>query len=136
MTNPNTETTQTMTEYLEIAALAANIAEAKKAVDTMVLDTGKVSHMADYFVICSGESSTQVRTIADEIEKQFRTRGQELLGKEKDGSYRWCLLDYGDIVVHVMNPEEREFYQLEKFWSHAIPVNKEKWLFKGQLMAS
>lgn len=136
MTSPNTESTQTTTEYFEMASLAANIAESKKAVDTMVLDTGKVSHMADYFVICSGESTTQIRTIADEIEKQFKSRGQMPLGKEKDGSYHWCLLDYGDIVIHVMNPEERDFYQLEKFWSHAIPVNKDKWLFKDQLMAS
>lgn len=136
MTNPNTENANVTTAYFEMAALAANLAESKKAVNTMVLDTEKVSHMADYFVICSGESSTQIRTIADEIEKQFKNRGQLPLGKEKDASYRWCLLDYGDIVVHVMNPEEREFYQLEKFWSHAVPVNKEKWLYKDQKLAS
>lgn len=108
--------------------LAANLAESKKSVDTLVLDTGKVSYLADYFVICSGESPAQIRTIADTIEKAFRQRGVERIGSESDNSCRWCLLDYGDIVVHVMHRQEREFYQLENFWNHANVVAPEQWL--------
>jgi ribosome-associated protein len=117
----------------DLAALAANLAESKKASDTLMLDTGKVSYLADYFVICSGESPAQIRTIADEIDKAFRQRGQERLGSEQDQTYKWCLLDYGDVVIHVMHRNERQFYQLENFWSHANVVPQEKWQNAGQL---
>ncbi len=123
-----TQSQQENTSAFDLAALAANLAEAKKASDTLVLDTGKVSYLADYFVICSGESPAQIRTIADEIEKAFKNRGQERLGAEHDQSYKWCLLDYGDVIVHVMHRNERQFYQLENFWSHADVVAPEKWM--------
>ncbi|WP_373531421.1 ribosome silencing factor [Vampirovibrio sp.] len=112
----------------ELAVLAANLAESKKATDTLVLDTGKVSYLADYFVVCTGDSPAQIRTIADAIDKVFRQRGQMRIGTELDKSYKWCLLDYGDVVIHVMHRNEREFYQLEHFWSHANTVAPDKWL--------
>lgn len=112
----------------DLAVLAANLAESKKASETLVLDTGKVSYLADYFVICSGDSPAQIRTIADEIDKAFRKRGQVRIGTELDKTYKWCLLDYGDVVIHVMHRNERQFYQLENFWSHANVVAPEKWV--------
>lgn len=120
--------TQTHDTSFELAALAANLAEAKKALDTLVLDTGKVSYLADYFVICSGESPAQIRAITDEIEKAFRQRGQVRLGTERDSSGRWNLLDYGDVVIHIMHRSERQFYQLENFWSHANVIPADRWL--------
>lgn len=123
-----TQAPQNNTSALELATIAANIAEGKKALETLVLDTGKVSYLADYFVICSGESTAQIRTIADEIEKAFKQLGQQRLGTGQDHGNRWCLLDYGDVVIHVMHKSEREFYQLENFWSHANVVPQEKWL--------
>lgn len=121
--------TQKMTpNAFELAALAANIAESKKATDTVVLDTANVSYLADYFVICSGESAAQIRTITDEIEKAFKKRGQVRQGNEQDKTYRWCLLDYGDVVIHIMNRQERQYYQLENFWNHASVVDQKKWL--------
>ncbi len=110
-----------------MARLAATIADGKKADNLKILETGSVSHLADYFVICSGESRTQVRTIVDDIEHAFRARGLEPLGQERDKSNTWCLLDYGDIVIHVMNSTEREFYQLEHFWSHATEMPEHAW---------
>lgn len=115
------------TSALELAALAASLAESKKASDTLVLDTGKVSYLADYFVICSGDSPAQIRSITDEIEKTFRKLGYERMGIENDPTYKWCLLDYGDVVIHVMHRSERQFYQLEHFWSHANVVAAEEW---------
>lgn len=112
----------------DLAVLAANLAESKKASETLVLDTGKVSYLADYFVICSGDSPAQIRTIADAIDKAFRKRGQVRIGTELDKTYKWCLLDYGDVVIHVMHRNERQFYQLENFWSHASVVAPEKWV--------
>lgn len=123
-----TQSQQETISAFDLAALAANLAESKKASDTLVLDTGKVSYLADYFVICSGESPAQIRTIADEIEKAFKKRGQVRLGTEQDKTYKWCLLDYGDVVIHVMHRNERQFYQLENFWSHANVVAPEKWV--------
>ena len=111
----------------DLAALAANLAESKKATETLMLDTGKVSYLADYFVICSGDSPAQIRTIADEIDQAFKQRGQVRLGTEQDKTYKWCLLDYGDVVIHVMHRNERQFYQLENFWSHANIVAREAW---------
>lgn len=112
----------------DLAVLAANLAEAKKASNTLVLDTGKVSYIADYFVICSGDSPTQIRTIAETIDQAFKKRGQVRLGTEQDSTYKWCLLDYGDVVIHIMHRNEREFYQLENFWSHATVVPQELWM--------
>ncbi len=114
----------------ELAALAANIADSKKASDILVLETGKVSHLADYFVICTGESAAQIRSIADEVERQFKQSGLVPIGQEQDKTYKWYLLDYGDVVVHLMNSKERQFYQLEHFWNHATVVEEEKWLHK------
>jgi ribosome-associated protein len=131
-----TQTPQNTMSAFELAVLAANLAEAKKASETLVLDTGKVSYLADYFVICTGDSPAQIRTIADEIDKAFRKHGQVRIGSELDKTYRWCLLDYGDVVVHVMHRNEREFYQLENFWSHANVVAPEKWLNRSLPEAS
>ncbi len=123
-----TQTPQENISAFDLAVLAANLAESKKASETLVLDTGKVSYLADYFVICTGESPAQIRTIADEIDKAFRKRGQVRIGSELDKSYKWCLLDYGDVVIHVMHRNERQFYQLENFWSHANIIAPDKWL--------
>ena len=71
----------TVLNAFDLAALAANLAESKKASDVMVLDTGTVSYLADYFVICTGDSPAQIRAIVDEIDKAFKQRGQERLGE-------------------------------------------------------
>ena len=126
MTSTNTNANASF-NALEMASLAANIAENKKASDTLVLDTGRVSYLADYFVICTADSVSQLRAIAEEIKKAFRDRGEEKLTPAGDPSTKWCLLDYGDVVIHIFHRSEREFYNLEDFWSHATVVSEEKW---------
>lgn len=116
----------TITPY-EMAVLAANLADDKKAQDIRVLDTANVSFLADYFIICSTESKTQTRALADEIEDVFRKRGLNPIGISRDTEARWMLLDYGDIVVHVMHKQERQYYQLEHFWNHASEVHVAEW---------
>jgi ribosome-associated protein len=111
----------------EIAALAANLADEKKALDISMLDTAKVSYLADYFVICSGESAAQIQAITETIKSALNKMGIAPLGEEKDGNKRWNLLDYGDVVIHVMHPQERQFYQLEQFWNHANVVSQALW---------
>lgn len=92
------------------------ILEDKKARDISIINIRKISTLADYFIICNGTSTTHIRTLADEIEEKMALSGFNLLGKEGYSSSRWILLDYGDVVVHIFNQEERKFYNLERLW--------------------
>lgn len=103
-------------EGKELALAAALAAEDKKAHNVLILDLQGISMVTDYFVISSGNSSTQVKAIAEEIEEKLAQTGNLPLHQRKVKESGWILLDYGDVVVHVMKDEERDFYQLEKLW--------------------
>lgn len=94
-------------------------ADDKKAFDIRVLNISKLSSIADYFIIASGNSQRQVASISDEIEERMNKNGHELLGKEGYSTGRWILLDFGDIIVHVFYKEDRDFYNLERLWADA-----------------
>ena len=94
-----------------------------KAYDLVVLETGDVSSIADYFVICSGRSDTQVEAIANAIEAALRERGARPLAVEGLPHAQWVLLDYGDVVVHIFYVPVREFYDLERLWIRAPRVD-------------
>ncbi len=91
--------------------------EDKKGIDIKVLNITKLTPIADYFVIVSGNSSTQVMAIADEVEDKMLQAGAEEIIKEGYQSGRWILMDFNDIIVHAFHKEEREFYNLERLWS-------------------
>jgi ribosome-associated protein len=93
-----------------------------KAYDLVVLETGKLSSIADYFVICSGRSDTQVEAIADAIERDLRKDGERPISVEGLPHAQWVLIDYGDVVVHVFNMPVRAFYDLERLWVRAPHV--------------
>ena len=99
-----------------------DLASDKKAADIVLLRTGEVTTMADYFVICSGRSDRQLQALASGIIDDLRQDGIRPLGVEGRGAARWVLIDYGSVIVHLFAPEEREYYGLEKFWSHAAQV--------------
>jgi ribosome-associated protein len=107
----------------EARKLAITIAEAasdRKAGEILLLRVGDVSYLADYFVMMTGYSRVQVRAIAQAIEDKVETELQRLplrTAGKAEGS--WVLQDYGEVIVHIMMPREREFYNLEAFWSHA-----------------
>jgi ribosome-associated protein len=104
----------------EIAIAAARAASDKKAEDIIVIGVSELLVVTDYFVICTGRNDRQVRTIADEIEDQLREKcGVKPAGREGVEQGTWVLLDFVDVVVHVFQPAEREFYRLEKLWSDA-----------------
>ncbi|MGI8501690.1 MAG: ribosome silencing factor [Hassallia sp.] len=110
--------------------LAETIAEAasdRKAGDIVLLHVASVSYLADYFVMMTGYSRVQVKAIADAIEEKVKTELQRnplrTAGKA-EGS--WVLHDYGEVIVHVMMPKEREFYNLEAFWGHAERIEYPK----------
>lgn len=104
----------------ELAVIAAEAASDKKAEDIVAINVAELLVVTDYFVIATGRTNIQVQAIADEIEEQMRVRGNiKPIGREGVSEGKWVLLDYVDIVVHVFQPEERDFYRLEKLWSDA-----------------
>ena len=98
--------------------LAASAASSKKAIDPVVLEVGDVLAITDYFVITSASNPRQVRTIAEEVERQIsEAGGPKPLRTEGLDDLRWVLLDYGDFVVHVFLDDARRYYELERLWS-------------------
>lgn len=120
VTNSAIDTLPIDSDSEKLAFAAASSASERKAGDILLLKVANVSYIADYFVLVTGYSRVQVRAIADSIEKQveedLHRRPLRIEGKN-DGS--WVLYDYGDVIVHVMMPKEREYYNLEAFWGHA-----------------
>lgn len=106
---------------------AANAAEAKKSLSTVVLDVRQVTLIADYFVIAGGDSTNQVRAIVDSIDEELSKLGYRQRSIEGKADGRWVLLDYGDIIVHVLHEKERNFYKLEQFWNNGLIVPKVEW---------
>jgi ribosome-associated protein len=103
----------------ELALTCARAAIEKKAADVALLDLRQLTSLADWFVIASARSDTQVRAIAEEIERVCRERERRPLAVEGLRHGQWALLDYGDVVVHVFYGPVREFYDLERLWSRA-----------------
>ncbi len=104
------------------ALAAARAAIDKKAENLKILDLTEISGFTDYFVICSGMSDRQVKSIADSVEHELSNAGHDLLSTEGYGDGRWVLMDFGDIVVHVFLDALREYYDLEALWVDAPRV--------------
>jgi len=111
-----------LTDSAELAQWAAIAAEEKKAREVRILDIRSISVVADYFVICSGTSGTHVRAIVDHVEEELEKKGFRPRHVEGYRNGRWVLLDFGDLVVHVMQEDERSFYNLERLWGDAVEV--------------
>jgi ribosome-associated protein len=110
----------------DLAATIAAAAGERKAGDILVLRVADVSYLADYFVIMTGYSRVQVRAIAAAIEDKVEAEWQRRpLHTEGQADSSWILLDYGEVIVHIMMPGEREFYNLEAFWGHAERISLE-----------
>lgn len=109
-----------MTEEVQkLVHLIESLALDKKAGALVVLEIGKVSLIADYFVIATGANRAQVQAIADQVTDGVKVEGYTLLRREGYAEALWVLLDYGSVVIHIFQPAEREFYNLERLWSHA-----------------
>jgi len=107
---------------IDVARKAVEAASAKKAVDIVLLDASGVCSFADYFVICSGESSRQIAAIRDEVGHSLKKEGITPHHCEGDVDSGWLLLDFNDVAVHIFAPLEREYYQLDELWSQTVPV--------------
>lgn len=115
----------------ELALVAARALDSKKAAELTVLETGALTTLADYFVICTANSSTQVKALSEFCEKTLKDRGEEPHHIEGHRGGTWVLLDYSSVVIHIFMPEAREFYNLERLWSDAIPVDLSELLKEG-----
>ena len=94
----------------------------KQAEDVLLLDIRNVASFADYFVIASGTANRQIQAIIEAVEQAVKAEGVKPIGREGKPDSGWVLLDYGDVIVHIFAPEEREFYDLEGLWHTATPV--------------
>ena len=99
-----------------MAKIACNAISDKKGEDIRVIDISQISVLADYFIISNGSNESQVRAIVDNVEEQMYKAGYQIRQREGYGSGGWVLLDFGDIIVHVFDKENRLFYDLERIW--------------------
>ncbi|MDD3717203.1 MAG: ribosome silencing factor [Actinomycetota bacterium] len=109
----------------ETAIEAARAASDKKAHDILVMDMRDVLIITDYFIICSGKTDRQVRSIQEGVEERLAAMGVKPVRREGVQHRRWILLDYVDIVVHVFRQEEREYYEIERLWKDAPNITWE-----------
>ena len=112
----------------EMMSIAVKALDDKKGRDIRVLRTADQTTLADYFVICSGASNTQVRALADAVEEAMSKAGEEPHHIEGHRGGQWTLMDYSSVVVHVFTEEGREFYGLERLWSDAEMVDVSQYL--------
>lgn len=101
----------------ELLDAAARILGNKKAEDIKAIDIANISILADYFLLCSGGSTTQVKALAEELEFRLSQQGVEPRRVEGAQSASWIILDYGEVVIHVFHRETRQFYNLERLWA-------------------
>ena len=106
----------------ETALSVAEILDSKKARDIKILDISALTTIADFFVICSAASATQVKALADNTIEKMSEKGAQPLRNEGYKSFDWILIDYGDVIVHIFKDDARTFYNLEHLWGDAENV--------------
>lgn len=109
-------------EARELAFAAAKALNSKKGRDICVLYIEDLTVVSDYIVIAGGGSATQVKALAEEVEFQLGQQGVKTLRTEGYPAKNWILLDYGSVIIHVFDPEAREYYDLERLWADGKPV--------------
>ena len=107
----------------ELAEIAVKALDSKKGKEIRLIRIDKITTLAEYFVICTGSSNTQINALCDEVEKELTEKGEEPLHREGYRGGTWVLLDYGCVVVHVFNDEARKFYSLEHLWADGEEVD-------------
>ena len=111
----------------EMALLAVDALEDKKGEDITVIDISEVSVIADCFIIAGGSNKSQIQAMSDSVEEKLGRAGMPLKQSEGYGSANWILLDFGDIIVHIFDNENRLFYDLERIWSDGRKIDLTGW---------
>ena len=107
----------------ELAEIAVKALDSKKGKEIRLIRIDKITTLAEYFVICTGTSNTQINALCDAVEKELTEKGEGPLHREGYRGGTWVLLDYGCVVVHVFNDEARKFYSLEHLWADGEEVD-------------
>ena len=110
-------------DSLKVAQTAVKVLDIKKANDIKLLKIDEKSTLADYFVICAGNSSTQIKTLADEVEYQLNNGWVEHVVLQGTDSDEWKVIDCLDVIIHIFSNEARSFYKLEKLWADAEEID-------------
>ena len=112
----------------KFASAIARFLDDNKAKDIVILNVANVSSLSDFFIIATGSSTPHIRALTENVRKKIKDIFKRLpLGEETERMSKWNLLDYGEVVVHIMNQEQRDIYKIEKFWSHALTLEREVW---------
>lgn len=114
-----------MNHSKDMARIAYQALSDKKGEDIKIIDINGISVLADYFIIANGNSSSQVNALVDNVEEELHKAGYQLKQKEGQSNGNWVLLDFGDIIVHVFDKENRLFYNLERIWKDGREVQAE-----------
>lgn len=112
-----------MAEALTLAQAIVKALDSKRAQKIEMIHVTEVTILADYFILCTATSTTQIRTLADLCEEAAEQLGEELHHREGERESGWVLLDFSSVVVHIFLPEQREFYNLERLWSDGTQVD-------------
>ncbi len=112
-----------MDQSKEMARIAYNALADKKGEDIKIIDITGISVLADYFIIANGSSDSQVNALVDNVEEELHRAGYPLKQREGQASGSWVLLDFGDIIVHVFDRENRLFYDLERIWKDGKDIS-------------
>lgn len=114
-----------MNQAKEMAKIAYQALSDKKGEDIKIIDIAGISVMADYFLIANGNSNSQVRALVDNVDEELHKAGYTVKQREGYGSGNWVLMDFGDIIVHIFDKENRLFYDLERIWRDGTLVDIE-----------
>lgn len=115
-----------MMDAEQLSELAVKALEDVKGQDIHVMDVREITSITDYMIIASGTSGRQVKALADNVSVECKKSGNEVLGMEGQEKAEWVLVDLGDVIVHVMQPDTRDFYQLEKLWTTSEDSDEEE----------
>jgi ribosome-associated protein len=125
-TVPVPQTTRPLSSALHRACLAARTVAENKGRDILVLDMRSCTPLFDYFIIATGTSRRQIHTLAEETDAALRAEGDTRIGIEGYEASKWVVQDYGDILIHVFDPDTRDYYKLEELWADATRVDWER----------
>lgn len=109
-----------------LANFIVKVISKKKGKDIALIDVRGMTILTDFFVICTAEVAEHVSSIEEELKKELKNKGNALLNEEEDESNNWIVMDYGDVIVHIMTEEKRRFYNIEKIWQEITPSIQRK----------
>lgn len=121
-----------MNKELEMVRLACKAMDEKKAIDIKVIDIHEVSVIADYFVIASASNQNQVQAMVDNADEMLDRAGYEAKQIEGTRNSSWVLMDYGDMIIHIFDEENRLFYDLERIWRDGKILDAQEFLAEGE----